>query len=140
MEALAKKLNIFNSVLFYGFAESISAILSLFDIFVLSSFYEGISISLLEAMAAGIPAIVTSVGGNPEVVTNYETGLLVPSRDEYGLAKACDLLLTDCELRRNLGSSGQRHIIQCFAKESMARQVSSLYLDLYNSAGEQPLD
>lgn len=74
-----KRSGLEKQVRFLGFREDVSALLSLMDIFVLPSLSEGLSIALLEAMTAGKPVIATSVGGNPEVVVDGETGFLVPT-------------------------------------------------------------
>ncbi len=127
LETLANELNISENILFYGFTENVSAIMRLFDIFVLSSLHEGISISLLEALALGIPVVVTAVGGTPEVVTHNKTGLLITPRNEDELAAACDSLIIDPEFRKQLGNNGRDHVIKDFTKEAMAAKVVSLY-------------
>jgi len=71
--------------------------------FVLSSITEGMSLSMLEAMAAGLPVVATNVGGNPDVVLDGETGLLVPPRDPAQLAAAICRLCTDVALRKRMG-------------------------------------
>ena len=133
MESLAQDLKISAKVVFYGFTENVSAMMGLFGIFILSSLSEGISLSLLEAMAAGIPAVVTSVGGNPEVISHNKTGLLVPPRNEYALAEACSILLTDQKFRSQLSLNGQHNVAQRFTKKAMAGMVSNLYRELIDS-------
>ena len=133
LESLAQDLKISAKVVFYGFTENVSAMMGLFGIFILSSLSEGISLSLLEAMAAGIPAVVTSVGGNPEVISHNKTGLLVPPRNEYALAEACSILLTDQKFRSQLSLNGQHNVAQRFTKKAMAGMVSNLYRELIDS-------
>ena len=102
----------------------------LFDIFVLSSLHEGISISLLEAMALGIPVVATAVGGNPEVVTHRNTGLLIAPRNIDELIAACESLIIDPGFRARLGNNGKGHVIKNFTKETMAGQVADIYREL----------
>jgi glycosyltransferase involved in cell wall biosynthesis/uncharacterized membrane protein len=82
-------------------------LLALSDIFVLSSRSEGHPISVLEAMAAGLPVVATDVGGVAESVVHRQTGLLVPAGDVRSLAAALEQLIEDAELRRRLGAAGR---------------------------------
>ncbi len=86
LKNLAAELRISNAVMFLGLRYDLPEIYRLFDIFLLSSHTEGISITLLEAMASGIPTVTTAVGGNPEVVLPGETGYLVPANGEREMA------------------------------------------------------
>ena len=86
--------------------------------------------SLLEALALGVPVVVTNVGGNPEVVRHGETGLLVPPQDDQALADACGALLDDPELRRQVADKGKSLVQQRFSKEAMAEKVYRVYADM----------
>src|SRR3989338_47031 len=79
------------------------AVLAIADVFVLNSSYEGLSHVLIEALALGTPTIATAVGGNPEVVTDGETGILVASDNPTRLAEALASLLANAPLRTRLG-------------------------------------
>jgi glycosyltransferase involved in cell wall biosynthesis len=114
-------------VRFLGFREDVSALLSLMDIFVLPSLSEGLSIALLEAMAAGKPVIATDVGGNPEVVVDGETGFLVPPRNADALAAKLLLLLADKHQTRRLGENGRRRVQQYFSFQAMVNKYQDLY-------------
>lgn len=128
---LARELELEQTVIFTGFTPDVAEVISIFDIFVLSSLHEGISISLLEALGLGVPAVVTDVGGNPEVVGDGKTGLLVPPRDENELARACLMLLADKTKREKMGDRGRVLIKQEFSNKQMAERVYRLYQDLY---------
>jgi glycosyltransferase involved in cell wall biosynthesis len=128
---LARELELEQTVIFTGFTPDVAEVISIFDIFVLSSLHEGISISLLEALGLGVPAVVTDVGGNPEVVRDGETGLLVPPRDENELARVCLMLLEDKTKREKMGDRGRVLIKQEFSNKQMAERVYRLYRDLY---------
>jgi glycosyltransferase involved in cell wall biosynthesis len=103
------------------------------DVYVLPSLAEGISNSLLEAMASGLPVIATNVGGNPEVV-DRDSGLLFPAGDAGALAKHLQLLRTDRERRLDLAQAARRRILTHFSIESMLRNYSGIY----ESAGRAP--
>jgi len=96
---------------------------------------EGLSNSLLESMAAGVPVVATTVGGNPEVVEEGVTGFLVPPRDPAALAQAICRFLDSPELASRFGQAGRQRVIECFSLERMVKETESLYLDLLNRAG-----
>jgi glycosyltransferase involved in cell wall biosynthesis len=102
---LAAELGLSETVLFAGFREDARRLAAAFDVFTLSSTYEGLPIALVEAMALGRPAVVTDVGGNPEVVTDGADGLLVPPGDPAALAGGLLRLLGDPELRARIGAA-----------------------------------
>ena len=81
MRQLAASLDLADAVHFLGQRQDVPDLLNAMDIFVLPSYSEGVSLALLEAMAAGLPVIATAVGGLPEVVTDGDNGLLIPPRD-----------------------------------------------------------
>src|SRR5205807_1359941 len=85
---LAKQLQLDRQVAFLGEVRDVAGLLATARLFVLPSLTEGISLTLLEAMACGLPVVATRVGGNPEVVQGGQTGLLVPSGDPAALAGA----------------------------------------------------
>jgi glycosyltransferase involved in cell wall biosynthesis/uncharacterized membrane protein len=97
------------------------------DIFVLSSQSEGHPVSLLEAMAAGLPVVATDVGGVAESVVHRQTGLLVPAGNVTALAAALERLVEDEQLRRRLGTAGRARARELF---DLSRFRSS-HLDLY---------
>ena len=97
------------------------------DVFVLSSDYEGLPITALEAMAAGVPPVVTAVGGTPEVIVDGENGLLVPPRDPDALAGALRHLADDEVARTRLAEGARRTFEQGYRAEHMVRQTESLY-------------
>src|SRR5205823_4362177 len=104
--------------------------LAAMDIFVLPSLHEALPIAALEAMAARLPVIATRVGGNPEVVQDGITGLLVPPGDETALYKAVIRLLDDPTLASRLAEAGQAHVRTNFTLDQMARRVEAIYDEL----------
>jgi glycosyltransferase involved in cell wall biosynthesis len=103
----AQELGIGERVLFTGSRPDVFDLLPGFDVFALSSRFEGLPIALLEAMAAGLPTVATSVGGIPEVLTDGHEGFLVPDGDPDALAAALRKLLTDEHLRREMGEHAE---------------------------------
>jgi glycosyltransferase involved in cell wall biosynthesis len=107
MRRRAASLGVDDVVIFAGYREDVPRLAATFDLFALSSIHEGLSIALVEAMSLGVPAVVTNVGGLPEVVTHEEQGFLVPPRDDKALAQAIMNLLKDDDLRERLGDNAR---------------------------------
>ena len=135
LESLAREYGIDGKVIFYGFTSDVGEILAALDVFVLSSLHEGISISLLESMALGIPSVVTAVGGNPEIVRHNETGLLVPPLDEPALADAIVSLLNNPGRAATMREAGKKLVESEFSKDAMATRVHALYRRLVDLPG-----
>jgi len=110
-----------------GERSDVPALLRAFDIFCLPSRAEGISNTLLEAMATGLPVVATAVGGNPELVVEGKTGLLVPAADVAGLATALDRLASDAATRARLGVAARRRAAAEFSVEQMAIRYDTCY-------------
>ena len=103
--------------------------LATLDVFALPSLGEGMSNTLLEAMAAGLPVVATRVGGNPELVSDGTSGLLVPPRDKDALVEALSVYVESRELRRRHGAEGRQRILREFTVERMAAGYAGLYRD-----------
>lgn len=140
IEKRAADLGLFGRVFFMGFRTDVPEILAQINISVLPSLSEGLSNSLLESMAAAVPAIATRVGGTPEAMEDGTTGLLVPPRDSTALAEAMALLLEKPELARHFGESGRRRVIDLFSIEKMVHQTELLYRKLLSAKRSQTSD
>jgi glycosyltransferase involved in cell wall biosynthesis len=127
----AKALQIDDRIRFLGFRRDVPALLSIADVFALPSLSEGLSIAILEAMAAAKPVVTTAVGGNPELVLDGETGLLVERADPQALARALTKVLTGPSEARRFGANGQRRVTSRFTTAAMI----DAYEALYESAG-----
>jgi glycosyltransferase involved in cell wall biosynthesis len=133
---LAKKLNIDGKLTCLGMRTDVTQLLSASDVALLCSHQEGFSNSILEAMAAGLPMIVTSVGGNAEAVVDGETGLVVPPRDPQALAAAIIRLARDPELRERFGRAARERVVSQFSLDACVTKYSALYRGLLD--GKMP--
>lgn len=123
----ASRLGLERTVMFLGQRLDVDGLLAASDAFVLSSDWEGLPITVLEAMASGVPCISTSVGGVPEAITHGETGYLVPPGDPEALARGIRALALDPKLRLRLASSAREEFRGRFRAEQMVRQTEALY-------------
>jgi colanic acid/amylovoran biosynthesis glycosyltransferase len=132
LEQLARELDFGNRVRFGGYVDQATVLrhLSETDIFVLPSLAEGIPVSLMEAMACGVPVLATAVGGIAELVQDGETGLLVPPSDDAALQSALLRYLTEPTLRQRVARQGRLIVEQHF---SLEREIDKL-LDLFRNA------
>jgi len=121
------ELGLAGRVLLLGERLDVPDLLSASDVFVLSSDWEGLPITILEAMAAGVPCVSTAVGGVEEVIENGVSGLTVPPRDPEALAAAVRSLATDPSLRERLAGEARRQFESRFRSEQMVRQTEALY-------------
>jgi glycosyltransferase involved in cell wall biosynthesis len=123
------------AVTFTGQRDDVPQLLALMDVFVLASHWEGLPNVVLEAMAAGLPVVATTVGGTPEVVVDGVTGFLVPPRDPEALADAILRLLRDPDLRRRMGEAGRARVAEHFSVEQMVGKTEALYEQLLKEEG-----
>jgi glycosyltransferase involved in cell wall biosynthesis len=127
----ATELGVAEHVCFLGSVRDVPRLLSRASMFVLPSLSEGIPLTVLEAMARGLPVVATRVGGVPEVVVHGQTGLLVPSGDPAALAQAILTLRHDPSRRVAMGQNGRKTVEELF---NIRRMVSD-YETLYEEAG-----
>jgi len=123
----ARESRVEDIVFFLGFREDIPQILSSLDLFVLSSYLEGLGSSILDAMACRLPVVATKVGGIPEVVIHGETGILVPPRNPQAIARAILKLYNNRNLASRLGQRGYQVVHQKYSSEAMAERIVRLY-------------
>jgi len=130
LEDLCLRLGLGDRVSFLGHQEDIPQLLAACDLFVLPSLYEGLPLSVLEAMASAKPVVATNVGGTDEVVLHGATGVLVPPKDSKALAAAIGTLLTDRAMAACYGQAGKKRVAQIFSAEAMVRGVTEVYGEL----------
>lgn len=114
-------------VLLAGFRPDVLSLHKAFDVFVMSSVTEGLGTSLLDAMACEKPVIATMTGGIPEVVLDGETGILVPPRDHAAMADAIVKLLSDRDLREQMGRAGLTRVRRKFSADRMVQHTLRVY-------------
>jgi L-malate glycosyltransferase len=119
-----------NRVTFLGSRKDVSDILNNCDIAVLASHHEGLPITILEAMAAGLPVVTSDVGGCKEAVIHGKTGFLIPPGDFRRMAQAIERLLANKELAWSMGQSGRQRVGKYFDISVNCQQVQELYLEL----------
>ena len=127
LEALCEHQGIAGQVVFAGERSDVADLLPAFDVFVLPSHSEGLSIALLEAAASALPIVATAVGGNPRIVSDGATGLLVPAGDAAALGEALRRLLEDRSLAATLGQAARDWVLANASIQRQERDFQALY-------------
>lgn len=130
LETRAEALGVAERVRFLGRCEDVPELLAACDIFALPSLYEGSSLAVLEAMAAGIPIVSSAIGGTEELIEDGGSGLLVAPGDPVALAAALRRLLGDEQLRRNLAAGARERVDSGLRREQNAERVADVYREL----------
>jgi glycosyltransferase involved in cell wall biosynthesis len=137
LAALAERLGVAGRVRFLGFCRDVQPVYDALDVFVLPSLCETLGYAHLEAMATGLPAVGTTVGGVPEVIDDGVTGALVPPRDGPALATALRPLLASAELRERMGAAGRERVVRRFHVRDMVRRTLQIYDEMLRRPGRQ---
>ena len=133
LKDLSYRLALNGNVIFLGYREDAREILDLFNVFILSSLWEGLPLVVLEAMAVSKPVIATQVPGTAEAVVDGRTGILVPLRDSKRLAESIKKLLGDQGLCQSMGKAGKQRMNKYFRAERMVDETERLYVGLMKS-------
>jgi glycosyltransferase involved in cell wall biosynthesis len=134
LERLSRELGVAAVTRFVGYRPDMASVAAASDLAVLSSANEGTPVWLIEAAAAGRPAVGTAVGGVPDVVREG-TGILVEEGHADSLARGVARLAADPELRRSMGMRARHHVAERFSAERLVRDVDGLYRELLKSRG-----
>jgi glycosyltransferase involved in cell wall biosynthesis len=129
----SKSLGISSLFRFLGYKEKIDFYMSSFDLFVLPSYWEGLPVSLLEALAMGIPAIATDVRGSRELIKNGKTGILVPAKNAAALASAIALLMENEVLANQMAQAGALDMARNFRESVMVDKTSRVLRGLVDN-------
>jgi glycosyltransferase involved in cell wall biosynthesis len=135
VKALARDLGLVDRVHFLGVRTDIPDVLAAMDVFVLSSDWEGNPLSVIEAMAAGLPTVSTAAGGVPELIESGKEGFVVPLGDLDGLAKSMTFLLNHKQVRQTMGAAAARRARDKFDVSVMIRAYEHLYETLPSGRG-----
>jgi glycosyltransferase involved in cell wall biosynthesis len=135
---LASSLGLDDAIVFAGYRDDAKELVQCLDLFVLSSFSEGTSMALLEAMAGGSPVAVTDVGGNPEIVEKGQTGWVFPSDCPGELTEIICEAINDPEKTSRFAAAGRDRYREEFTFDRMIRKYRSIYNELCATAPESP--
>ncbi len=127
LERLTEHLGLGKRVVFTGFQTDVHLFYPAMDIFLLTSFSEGASMTLIEAMASSLPCIVTEVGGNPEIVEHENTGLVIPSDRSDLLAESIGRLIGDTVTRMKMGTAARLRYEHHYTIDKMVDAYRKLY-------------
>jgi glycosyltransferase involved in cell wall biosynthesis len=130
VQATAAHLGVASEIVWTGRRDDPDAVMAALDLLALPSSEASIPLSLLEAMAAGLPVVATEVGGIPECVVSGETGTLVPLADADALAEAILALVRDPAKRRRYGEAGRRRVRERFSMERQAASIESVFAEV----------
>lgn len=129
LHQLSVDLGIKENVIFTGFRDDVYKFYNAMDIFLLTSFSEGAAMTLIESMASSLPCIVTDVGGNPEIVNDQQTGIVIPSGDlERLVSSICDLI-ENPDKREQMGRAGRMKYEEHYTIDKMVNSYQRLYLE-----------
>jgi sugar transferase (PEP-CTERM/EpsH1 system associated) len=134
LEAEATRLGVREACWFAGSRDDVAQLLRAFDLFVLPSLNEGISNTILEAMASGLPVVATQVGGNAELVEEGVTGSLCAPASPEALADAMRPYLADPALGTRQGAAARARVMQRFSMERMVQQYTDIYSQVFKRA------
>jgi len=132
LQAIVQQNNVDELVWLAGERSDISELLKVLDVFVLPSVNEGISNTILEAMATGLPVIATNVGGNPELVVDNATGSLVKKQSEHEMAKTLKYYFDNPNIIQQYGSAGRTLAVEKFSLQRMVKDYLSVYDKILN--------
>lgn len=135
VEVMVRDLGLESTVILTGWREDVYALYQIFDIVALSSLFEGLPITILDGMASSKPVVATDVCGNPEVVRDSETGLLVPPRNPRVLAEAILTLLRDPQRAVAMGEAGRKLVEKHYTTEILSQRTAALYGELLKLKG-----
>lgn len=137
LQELVRRRSLEPYVRFLGLRKDVGRLLAAADTCLLTSISEGIPLTLIEAMAAGLPVVATNVGGVPEVVEDGRTGFLVPHGDQSGLADRLLRLADSPALRQEMGRLGRERALLTFSEEQMHAAYQDLYEEMLIGRGRQ---
>jgi glycosyltransferase involved in cell wall biosynthesis len=137
LRAISESFGLEECIHFEGYQRNVPEWLAAADINVLPSFYEGLPLTILEAMAAGLPTVASRVGGIPEAIEDGVSGLLLSPGDPRQLAYALSLLLKNTATAARIGRAARERVLRSFAFEQQVSNTEKMYLDLCGAVNAQ---
>jgi glycosyltransferase involved in cell wall biosynthesis len=138
LRARVERLDLSGNVSLLGFRDDVPDLISICELVVSSSLWEGLSVSVLEAMGQGRPIVATGIASNRELLADGNCGLLVPPGDSSALAHGIVTLLSDRQHAADLGERAHERFIQEFTEERMQESLWSLYAHLLGDPLREP--
>jgi sugar transferase (PEP-CTERM/EpsH1 system associated) len=135
LQKMAVQAGVADQVWLTGERSDVSKLMTTFDVFVLPSINEGISNTILEAMGTGLPVIATQVGGNPELVVDQQSGLLVPSQNPQAMAEAFKFYIDTPEIIPQYGEFGRKLCEKRFSLQRMLADYMNVYDQVFKCHG-----
>jgi glycosyltransferase involved in cell wall biosynthesis len=135
IEQAVKEMHLSGKVILTGFSDKVYSLLAGMDLFLQTSMEEGLSLSILEAAASGIPIVATDVGGTPEIIRSGRDGILLGSGNVDAFADAMNRFIEDPEPFRLMADEAKKVIKRQFSLESMVHRYESLYRDILRNKG-----
>lgn len=132
LELQAVELQLHKQVYFLGQQSTVEKLLAISDIAISCSYEEGFSNAVIEAKAAGLPIIVTNVGGNPEAVIDGETGLVIPAKDPAALSNAILKVINEPSHAAKLAAAGKQRVEDNFSLHACIKNYDTLFLNILN--------
>jgi glycosyltransferase involved in cell wall biosynthesis len=138
LETLSRKLGLAGRVRFLGFVKEMPELYQSLDLLLLTSHFEGTPLTVLEAMAMGVPVVASRVDGVEEVLEDDRDGILAPPGDRDLFVKGICRVLEDQHLRQRLSRAAQEKARRCYSAEAMVRQVEALYCKYLEAGRASP--
>jgi len=135
LKSLVQKLGLNSYITFTGFREDVGALLNLFDLLVVSSTGEGLTATIVDALALEVPVVTTNAGGIPEIITSGETGIIVPPADSEALAQGIIWALTHYEQAKEMAMRGKMIVWEKFSADAMVEGNLRVYRQLLREKG-----
>lgn len=138
LETLIRELKLENRVRLMGVRRDVADLLPAFDMVTLTSVTEATPLSLMEAMACGVPMVATAVGSIPDMVQNGKTGYVIPPGNVQQLVEKLNFLLENPDLRQNMGQAAREHAVEHFSIKASVAAREKLFLQLLENSLPRP--
>jgi len=137
LEREIARLQLEKDVRLFGYSDRIPELLDCMDVYVQSSFYEGFSNTILEAMACGLPVLATDVGGTKDLFAAERERCFFQPKDDEALAFLILRLQHDCDLRRTMAAHARRRVVESFSIQNMVHHYENMYFDLASAVAQR---